>query len=73
MTTPTIEEVPEDIVKGLMAVRDTAAVNMLDRKGFIEVAVYMELDDVADWMRDKANRPAYIAWLTGRQERSDES
>lgn len=69
MTTDTIPgEVPEDIIEGLMAVRDTAMVNMLDRKGIVEVAVELGLDGTASWMRDKRNSEAYVAWLTGKQE-----
>lgn len=64
MATETGEKVPDDIIGGLMAVRATATVNMFDRKGVIEVAESIGHDDTADWMRDKANRSAYVAWLT---------
>lgn len=60
-----VEEVPQEIVEGLIEIRDSAMVNMFDRKGIIEVAVELGLDDTASWMRDKRNRSAYVAWLTG--------
>lgn len=60
--------IPEDIIEGLLAVRDTGQINMFNRKGIIEVAEELGLDDTADWMRDKANCKAYLAWFFGRQD-----
>lgn len=62
----TAATIPEDVIEGLMEVRASGAVNMFDRRGIIEVAIELGEDATASWMRNKANRPAYIAWLTGR-------
>lgn len=59
--------IPEGAIEGLMAVRETGQTNMFARNAVADLAESMGHDDTADWMRDKANSEAYVAWLCCKQ------
>lgn len=58
--------IPEDVIEGLMAVRATARTNMFARLNVADIAEELDFEDTADWMRDKENCAAYVAWVCGK-------
>lgn len=59
--------IPEDVIEGFVAVRDTGQMNMFARVEVADLAESLGYDDTADWLRNKANRKAYGAWLCGHE------
>lgn len=49
--------VPPDVLKGLEAVRQSGATNMVDRPAVVRLARMMGHDEAADWI--EANRGLY--------------
>lgn len=56
-----MDTIPDYVIRGLALVRQTGAVNMMDRRGVIDVLVQFEEDAAADWCR--ANRQRYVEAL----------
>ncbi|HLD91283.1 MAG TPA: DUF5049 domain-containing protein [Patescibacteria group bacterium] len=52
-------KVPKAILEGIMAVRDSGLVNMLDLPNVTKVAGRLGNREAVKWLKDTANRPAY--------------
>ena len=51
--------VPQEVLKGIQAVRDSGMFNMLDLPAVAGLARQMGFDEAADWLGDRGNRKAY--------------
>lgn len=60
-TATEIGDIPAYVIRGLALVRQTGAVNMMDRRSVIDVLVQFEEDAAADWCR--AHKGEYMAAL----------
>lgn len=61
-----MENVPQNVIEGLAAVRDTGAINMFDRRGVIELLEMMGDHDSIDWLRE--NKARYMDALNAMGE-----
>jgi hypothetical protein len=58
--------IPEDVMEGIMAVRESGATNMIECKGVMYAAEQLGYDETADWLRHRENRDTYRDWFVGR-------
>lgn len=61
------KKIPEDVMEGLQAVRESGAINMTDYKGVIYAAGQLGYDETVDWLKRKENRNTYRDWFFGRR------
>lgn len=54
-------KVPNDVLKGIIAVRDSGMTNMLDRSTVAQLAQGMGFDEAASWIT--AHRKAYAGGI----------
>jgi len=56
-------QIPEKVLEGIEAVRQSGKTNMLDRPVVAAIALELGYVDAAFWLEDKANRTAYAAGI----------
>lgn len=59
-------KIPDDILKMIMAVRETGEVNMFDTASVQQIAMEQEQHELAIWLAEDENAEAYASFiLTG--------
>ena len=65
-------KLPADVLTGIEAVRQSGATNMLDRPAVQRIARELGYEEIADWLADKGNHPAYAQGIFRGFEPDDE-
>jgi len=56
-------QIPEKVLEGIEAVRQSGRTNMLDRPAVAAIALELGFVDAAFWIEDKANHTAYATGI----------
>jgi len=56
-------KIPDEVLKGLEAVRKSGRTNMMDRPAVAAIALELGFVDAAFWLTDKANHKAYATGI----------